>query len=167
MIILDIEIRDDVTAALDRAIAASIDLSPAMGDIAGHLADEARERFELEAGPDGVPWLRSQRARDEGGQTLTLSGDLRNSLAEDWGADFAAAGPERSGGAGVYAAIHQLGGTIRPKAKKALSFSGRIVASVVIPARPYLGFTDEDADYCLAALGRHLSAAFGGDGAAA
>lgn len=161
-IAVDITYRDDVSAALTRAIEAAIDLTPVMRDIAGHLADTTRERFETERGPGGVPWKPSRRAQDEGGQTLTDRGDLRGSIRENWGADFAEAGPERSGGAAIYAAIHQFGGTIRPKAKKALSFGGRVVAAVVIPARPYLGFDQVNADYTVDAIGRHLAHALGG-----
>ncbi|HEU4958967.1 MAG TPA: phage virion morphogenesis protein [Sphingomonas sp.] len=166
---IEIEIRDDVTAALDRAIAAAIDLTPAMKDIAGELADTTRERFETQESPAGVPWKPSRRAEEEGGRTLTLHGHLVDSIREDWGPDHAAAGPEASGPAAVYAAIHQFGGTIRPRprgfrpgarAKKALSFGGRVVAKVVIPARPYLGFNDENADYAVDTLTAHMAHAF-------
>ncbi len=159
-IAIDITIREDVTAAIARLVEAGGDLTPVMGDIAGHLADTTRERFETSTGPDGVPWIPSQRVKDHGGKTLVLTGDLMNSIVEHWGADFAEAGPERSGGAGVYARINQEGGTIRPKTAKALSFGGRIVASVTLPARPYLGFNDVNADYVVAAIGDHLLAAF-------
>lgn len=163
---ITIELREDVSAALDRAVAAAIDLTPAMRDIAGHLADETRERFETSRGPDGVPWRPSQRALRDEGKTLVDTGDLLASIREDWGADYAAAGPEASGGAAVYAAIHQFGGEIRPRTAKALSFGGRIVSRVVMPARPYLGFTDADGDYVVAAIGAHLDRAIGGEAAA-
>lgn len=158
---IEISIRDDVSAALARAIDAAIDLTPPMRDIAGHLADETRERFEAGRNPLGMPWKPSERAKAEGGKTLVDSGDLLSSIREDWGADYAAAGPEASGGAAVYARIHQLGGVIRAKTKKALSFSGRVVASVTIPKREYLGFTDADADYVVETIGAHLARAVG------
>lgn len=153
---LDIAIREDVTVALGRLAEMGEDMTPVMKDIAGHLADTTRERFETEADPTGRKWIPSRRVVEHGGKTLTLTGDLGNSITEDWGPDFAAAGPERSGGAGVYALIHQTGGEIRPREKKALSFGGRIVARVIIPARPYVGFTDVNADYAIGALARHL-----------
>ncbi|MGW8138976.1 phage virion morphogenesis protein [Sphingomonas zeae] len=156
MVDLAITIREDVTAAMNRLAADGADMTTAMKDIAGHLADTTRERFETETDPTGAKWLPSRRVVEHGGKTLTLSGDLGNSITEDWGKDYAAAGPERSGGAGVYALIHQMGGEIRPREKKALSFGGRIVSKVVIPARPYLGFTEVNADYALGALARHL-----------
>lgn len=183
---VSIEVREDVTLALKRLIAAGTDLTPAMGDIAGHLADQTRERFETGRAPDGVPWKPSRRVlgldgsktgygpHRPNGQTLVDTGDLLASIREDWGSDFAAAGPEKSGGAAVYAAIHQFGGKITPKAGRegkdghapALRFGGRMLASVTIPARPYLGFTDEDADYALEALAVYLGAAIYGGGEA-
>lgn len=164
---IEITVRDDVTAAFGRAIEAAVDLTPAMGDIAGHMADETRERFETQRSPLGVPWKPSRRVEEHGGETLTLHGHLRNSIEEDYGSDYAAAGVLAGGPASIYARIHQEGGEIRPKEKKALSFGGRLVGKVVIPARPFLGFTDADADYAIETLAIHLGDAFGGDGAAA
>lgn len=162
---ITLEISDTLSAGLDRAITAGTDLSPAMRDIAGHLSFAAQERFETSRNPLGVPWKPSQRVIDEGGKTLVKSGDLVGSIIEDWGADFAAAGPEASGGAAVYAAIHQLGGTILPRAAKALSFGGRIVSRVVIPAREYLGWNEESEAYAIDTLVAFLKGAFNGDAA--
>lgn len=163
---VEISLRDDVSAALDRLAKAGADMTPAMRAIAGHLAAETEERFETERAPSGLPWKKSQRALDEGGQTLTLHGDLRSSITFNYGRDFAEAGPERSGGAGVYAAIHQFGGTIKAKNGRALTFGGRLVASVSIPARPYLGFTDADADFVVDELAALVTASMTGAGPA-
>ena len=169
-----ITLRDDVSDALGRLATAGVDMTPVMKDIAGHLADTTRERFETSRDPDGVPWKPSRRvlgldgSRDghgphrPDGKTLVDSGDLLASIAEDWGSDYAAAGPEASGGAAIYAAIHQFGGTIRPKVKAALSFAGRLFASVLIPARPYLGFNSENADYAIGAIDDYLARAMAG-----
>lgn len=162
---IDITIREDVTAALRRLVEAGTDLTPAMKDIAGHLADETRERFETGRAPDGTPWTPSRRVQEDGGQTLVLSGDLLGSIREDWTADSAAAGPEASGGAAIYALIHQRGGTIVPRNGRALAFGGRLVARVVMPKREYLGFTDADADYSVAVLLDHLGGALAGGAA--
>lgn len=159
---ITIELGGDLKDGLARLRAAGTDLTPAMQDIAVYLAASTRRRFESETGPDGKRWSPSRRVREEGGQTLTLSGDLRGSIRPAWGPDFAAAGPERSGGAGVYAAIHQFGGAIRPKNKRALSFGGRVVAAVRMPARPYLGFSDADRTEIVARLRDHLAAAIVG-----
>lgn len=165
-IVIDVEISNTLSEALNRAIAGSSDLSVPMSDIAGHLASEAQLRFETGTDPAGVPWKQSERAREDGGLTLVLSGDLKSSIREDWGPDYAAAGPEASGGAAVYAAIHQFGGTIVPRIKQALAFGGRVVAQVVIPKREYLGWNQESEDYALDTLGAFISGLFG-DGATA
>lgn len=139
---IGIGVDDGLGFALQAAIAAGLDLTPAMRDIAGELEDSARASFENERSPIGIPWKKSARAAKDGGQTLTLSGDLRNSLASNWGKDFAEAGPEASGGAAVYAAIHQFGGTIPQRVVEAPKVGKRFFASVKIPARPYLGWND-------------------------
>ncbi len=101
MVDIAITIQEDVTAAMNRLAADGTDMTPAMKDIAGHLADTTRERFETETDPTGRKWIPSRRVVEHGGKTLTLTGNLGNSITEDWGPDFAAAGPERSGGAGI------------------------------------------------------------------
>lgn len=169
-----IELREDVTAALTRLVAAGTDMTPAMKDIAGHLADTTRERFETSRDPQGRPWKPSRRVlgldgskaghgpHQQDGKTLVLSGDLMSSIMEDWGSDHAAAGPEASGGAAIYAKIHQFGGKIEPVNRSQLSFGGKHFANVTIPARPYLGFNDENADYVVDVLIEHIERAVGG-----
>ncbi|MEA3018406.1 MAG: hypothetical protein QOI38_3128 [Sphingomonadales bacterium] len=162
-----LEFQEDVTAGLRRGIAAGLDMTPAMQEIARHLETATAMHFEQERGPGGVAWKPSERAIAEGGQTLTMSGDLRSSISSTFGPDFAAAGPERSFGAAVYAAIHQFGGTIRAKAGRALSFGGRLFAAVRIPARAYLGIDDQDraaiADILRGFFGRAFAGAGGGE----
>jgi phage virion morphogenesis protein len=162
-----IELDETLSAGLSRAIAAGNDLTPAMMAIANHLAATTRYRFETQSGPDGRPWKPSRRVIEEGGETLTLSGDLRGSIAPRWGKDFAEAGPERSGGAAVYAASHQFGGRITPKKGKALSFGGRLFAAVTMPARPYLGADERNRAAIVEILRDFLAGALGGSGAPA
>ncbi|MBX9881265.1 MAG: phage virion morphogenesis protein [Sphingomonas sp.] len=162
----DISVDDQLGPALARAVEAAIDLTPAMGDIAGELEKEAARSFEFERSPIGVPWKPSRRAIEEGGQTLSKSGDLLGSLEANWGKDFAEAGPETSGGAGRYAAIHQFGGTIRPRQAKALRVGKRFFASVKIPARPYLGWNDTLERYAIDTLIEHIARAFRAGGEA-
>lgn len=162
-----IGVDDGLGFALDRAIAAGLDLTPAMRDIAGALEKEAAKSFELERSPIGIPWKKSQRAIEEGGRTLQDSGDLLGSLASNWGKDFAEAGPEASGGAARYAAIHQFGGTIRPRRAKALRVGNRFFGAVKIPARPYLGWNDALERYTVDTLIAHIARAFRAGGEAA
>ena len=51
-----------------------------------------------------------------------------------------------------YAAIHQFGGLIKPKNKKALRFKGTFAKQVKIPKREFLGVTPHDANDVLQAL---------------
>ncbi|MCP1270908.1 phage virion morphogenesis protein [Acetobacter cerevisiae] len=66
----------------------------------------------------------------------------------------------------IYSRIHQLGGIIQPKNKRWLSFEmgGALwhVDSVEIPARPYLGFTDQDRTFLVEELEDYLSRAVRG-----
>lgn len=154
------EVDDGLSAAIGRAIAAGTDMTPAMMEIASHLESTHRLRFETSTGPDGRKWKPSQRALEEGGKTLVLTTDLQTSVKADYGPTFAAVGPERSFGAAVYAAIHQFGGVIRPKVKKALSFGGRVLAKVTIPPRPYVGFDQVNRDTIARILTDFLRGAF-------
>lgn len=160
MIAVDIDISENVTAALEASARFGEDQTPAMAEIARHLATATRFRFREQRGPDGLPWKQSQRAREQGGLTLVDSGDLFGSIKEDWGKDHAAAGPEASGGAAIYAAVHQFGARITPKSSKALKTPFGPKRAVNIPARPYLGFNAESEAAVLDILADHLNRAF-------
>lgn len=106
------------------------------------------ERFETETGPDGSAWSKSIRASEKGGLTLTVTGELKSSInarATEKGAEV--------GTNLVYAATHQFGDSgrvVRAKNKPYLAFEyhGRTIrkkqVTVNIPARPFLGISDED-----------------------
>ncbi len=108
------------------------------------LVSGVRQRFKDEEGPDGDPWPKSARARAEGGQTLTDKARLKNSIG------YEATDKDVAVGTNVeYAAIHQFGGEIKPKSKKALQFQvpgGDFVTvkKVDMPARPFIGISKED-----------------------
>lgn len=143
MITLKAESFDDLTSALKRLgdPARRKDLLEQIG-AAGVM--QTQQRFLDQAGPDGQPWVQSRRAKEQSGETLRDTNRLFTSLtyaADDksveWGTNV------------IYAGIHQFGGVIKPKSKKALSFKGAngktyTVKSVTIPARPYLGLTDQN-----------------------
>lgn len=103
-----------------------------------------QQRFMDERGPGGVAWKKSYRAKHQGGTTLRDQGYLYDSLTHDFNDSSVSWGTNMS-----YAAIHQTGGTIRPKSAKALAFrlsNGQFVLTkkVEIPARPFLGIDAED-----------------------
>jgi phage virion morphogenesis protein len=148
---------DTLTPRLEAAVAAHLDFTPAMAVIADYLRDTTVERFETETGPDGQRWQPSQRAREEGGLTLTKSGELRLSIDADSSATEALVGTNK-----IYAAIHQFGGTIRPQRARALSTPFGPRASVQMPARPFIGFTPADVARVEETLAAHITAAFEG-----
>lgn len=142
-----------------RDIAGLGDTSPLMRDIAAAMAAWTDRRFETETAPDGTPWKRSRRALEEGGQTLTDSARLRQSIAQR--ADRASA---EVGTNVIYAGVHQAGATIRPVSAGALVFKigDRFVSTqeVTVPARPYLGIGGDDEVEIGAIVGDYLAGGF-------
>ncbi|MCY4123519.1 MAG: phage virion morphogenesis protein, partial [Acidobacteria bacterium] len=101
----------------------------AMFDAVGQLLVASTiNRFARGVGPDGKAWKPSRRAVEEGGQTLVDKAFLRNSITH-----VASAGGVDVGTNVIYAAIHQFG-------------SGGLERPKNIPARPFLGLDDDDAD---------------------
>lgn len=119
--------------------------------LARNVAETALEQiatsFEQERDPYDKPWDKSLRANLEGGQTLSDTGRLRRSFTYQANARGFVVGTNVR-----YAAIHQYGGTIRPKRAKYLRFrlaggtgkrkGGRgqwaQAKQVTIPARPFV-----------------------------
>lgn len=165
-----IEIDDrDAKAGLRLVAEAGGDLAPALRSIGAAIVKNTQLRFEAETGPKGVPWKKSRRAASQGGKTLQDSRRLYASLTSR----VVGAGTLEVGTNVAYAAVHQFGATIRPKTSRGTRASGttkrlkfripgggfRTVASVTIPARPFLGFTQEDREDVSDILARHLRVA--------
>lgn len=112
---------------------------PLMKAIGEMSVSSTRERFRREEGPDGEKWKKSQRAQDQGGQTLTDTAKLKNSIQYEAGNDTVMVGTND-----IRAAIHQFGGDIKPKTKKALNTPFGPRGKVTMPARPFIGFSDDD-----------------------
>lgn len=95
----------------------------------------------------GDRWETSIRAATEGGKTLVQTAQLRNSIRSKSDASGFAVGTNVK-----HAATHQFGDerTIRARRAKALRFQvgGKWVSKkqvrVSIPARPFLGLSDDD-----------------------
>lgn len=85
-------------------------MRPAMEGMGRVLKTRSQLSFKTQTGPDGEKWKPSHRAKNEGGQTLSLSRRLRNSITYQADAAQVAVGTNV-----LYAAIHHLGGTIRAK----------------------------------------------------
>lgn len=110
-------------------------------DALGRLFQEStRERIDVtKTAPDGSKWQANRR----GTSILKESGNLSASIDYQVGSSQVAIGS-----ALVYSRIHQLGGEIKPKNGKHLVFpvgNQLIFATKVnIPARPYLGVSNDD-----------------------
>lgn len=121
------------------------DMEAMFADIGEYLLRVTKERFDAEAGPGGAEWQEvapRTRARKQHPKILTESGRLRGSFSYEASEDELVFGTNV-----IYAAIHQFGG----------DELGRN-----IPARPYLGFDDDDAREILAIVSEHIAGAAGG-----
>lgn len=120
-----------------------LDFTGTHKEIGEYLVSSTQERFRTETAPDGSQWPQSIRAREEGGQTLSDTRRLRNSITYVARPDKVMVGTNDQ-----RAATHQYGATIRPKRARALKFKiGNRWAQkqeVRIPARPFIGISDED-----------------------
>lgn len=96
------------------------------------LRTSTRDRFKTEESPEKKKWKKSIRASKEGGQTLTSSSRLKNSIRSKETEKGVAVGTNT-----IYASTHQLGAdrTIRRGKKR---------TRINIPERPYLGLSQED-----------------------
>jgi phage virion morphogenesis protein len=124
-------------AMFGRLIASGSNLRPLYSEIGFALEDSTRKRFDSETAPDGTAWApisdawqarKAERGFSEG--ILKMRGDMLNSVRAE---------PDSSGvsiiaGPTEYAAIHQFGGQ-----------AGRNHA-VTLPARPFLGVSDDDGE---------------------
>lgn len=129
---------------------------PLLEEIAAYGEASTRARFRSQTAPSGEPWTPSLRVRLFGGKTLTRDGHLGDSIthrADDQAAEW---GTNR-----IYAAVHQFGGEIKAVTGRHLRFAlpgigWRSVASVTLPARPFLGLSTEDRREILEMVGDHL-----------
>lgn len=161
-----IELDDhELESALERAVAAGQNMRQPMGEIATDWHDLVKERFAEQRDPLGVPWAKRRENVDPERPVLHLTGALERAVVPDFGADYAQVGVLPSGGPGVYARIHNDGGEIVPKHKKALSFGGRLVSKVVMPRRRFVGFGPKEQEAAEDILGDYFRRAFEGGGA--
>ena len=143
---VDVSSLDGAVAALARL--AAIDTGELMTSIAAIGESQTRRRIEEEkTGPDGTPWPANRAGTD---LLLDTGQHLLGSVASG------ASGDEATWGASwEYAWVHQFGAVIKPKNGKALRFttaSGAFVVArqVTVPARPFVGISEENAAEILA-----------------
>lgn len=133
------------------------DLTPLMREIGPILEDAAQKAFEDEASPDGVGWKKLSEVtialRTESGhwpgKKLQVSGELAESIT--WQATPSSV---TVGTNVIYAAVQQFGAEKR-------EFKG-VAPWGDIPARPFLGLSDDSRDDIRELVVRYVLAAFGG-----
>jgi phage virion morphogenesis protein len=137
---------EEVRRGFDQLGRAMTNTTPLMRAIGVGLVGSTHQRFIGQKSPEGQAWLavNSDYAETKrNSRILTESGRLRDSINARATSDEVRVGTNV-----VYGAIHQLGGTIKPKNGEALVFrmGDRVIfaKSVTLPARPYLGISSED-----------------------
>ena len=164
---ITIAVDDAATTAILGQLAALMDnMTPVMDEIGGQLVANTQLRFEDGKAPGGTAWKPSLRALQSKGLTLVDSGRLKASITHEAGPKSVTVGSNVA-----YAAIHQFGGTIRSKTAKGLRFKGadggfRRLKQVVMPARPFLGFDEDDRAAVTDIVAGHINRITGGGGAA-
>ena len=163
-----------------QALAAKVaNLYPVLDEIGADVQASIALRFSSGTDPDGVPWLKSLRAKREGGMTLVEQGSLRQQTRSVTG-DSVRIGPAGLGGSAAYAASHQFGGiTIRHAQSRPVFFhqardgtvGHRFVKksksnfsqwatvgthSVTMVRRAYLGLNERDRQTIGATIARYL-----------
>ena len=134
----------EAQALLSRLQSAGERLGPLMADISEALLHSTQDRFEAEEDPDGVPWpalAAATLAKKRSDHILVERGYLLGGLRSDYGDDWAAVETAPL----PYGPIHQFGGQ-----------AGR---GVTIPARPFLGISEEDSRTIIELSQAYLEAA--------
>ena len=128
------------------------DMTSFMDDLGELLVASTKARFPAGTAPDGTAWAPNSPAtlarKSDSRPLFGTSGSLNSQIFATTGPDFVRVGSDR-----VQAAMMQFGG------------SKSVFAHLWgdIPARPYLGLSDEDKENILAETRDWLSGAFSGD----
>lgn len=149
MALYSIRLEGDAKALLRKIRSFSeIDKKKINATLGQAMRESTLERFKTSKDPNGKKWTVSLRAQEEGGRTLVKTAQLRNSIKVKSDASGFAVGTNVK-----HAATHQFGEegrTIKAKNRKALRFQvgGQWISKkqvrITIPARPFLGLSDDD-----------------------
>ena len=151
--------------ALDKMVKGAITQMKRTQELAETIGEQmvsaTIERFENEEGPDGQPWEKSQRAEEEGGQTLTDDGILKGSVHYEASPALVAWGSND-----IRFAIHQFGGEIKPKkagGRLVFEAGGKTVFAkkVTMPARESIGINEEDIEEARETIALFMQKGFG------
>lgn len=160
----------EVMAALSRLAARAANMRPVMASIGQLVRSDIMERFDTSTAPTGAPWRpltlsavvsRARRHAPKGlkkrreatlarfasnAKPLLDTGTLRNSIRVASVSDSAVVVTAGGGKRDKIAAIHHFGGR---------AGRGR---KVTIPARPFMGVSEEGRREILSLISRHLEA---------
>jgi phage virion morphogenesis protein len=132
------------------------DLQPVMTSIGEYMVRATDDRFRNQQDPEGNPWAPLSAATlavKRNNKILTERGRLRGSITYKATSNSVEIGTNL-----IYAPTHQFGATIRAKNKKYLYWKGAShpVKEVVIPARPFLGVSEQDEQKILGIIENYL-----------
>ena len=138
----------EVDAFLREVAARLTDMTPVMDEIGETLVASTKQRFQDGVAPDGTPWAPNTPAtlaRKRG--TRPLIGDT-GALSQNI---FAETAPDRVswGSALIYAAVHQMGAG---QGVFGETSTGQPIPFGPIPARPFIGVSEEDTQAIVLAL---------------
>lgn len=143
-----VDLKDEaVTAALMRASAVFEDLTPLFKNIGEILVESTKARFPKGIAPDGSAWApKSATTLAKYGARKSNRVDIRPLFGPSgtlWSQIFHVAGPDgvEIGSARSYAAVMQFGAA---KGAFGTTRNGSPIPWGDIPARPYLGLSEED-----------------------
>ena len=158
----DLKEVDSVKKLLANAALDSADRGKLLQSIGVEMEAQTQERFDTQKSPDGDSWKalaqkttayyasKGWAARS----ILVGEGSLRDSIASEV---QGGAWSTLVGATMEYAAVHQFGAEIKPKSAKALFVPGYgLLQKATIPARPYLGVSQDDAKAIEAAAAKFL-----------
>lgn len=161
---ITIEINDaEIFAALDRVARAVTDMTPVMKDIGREMVDATKDRFPAGVGPDGNPWAPKSPATIENYERRREHLDLRplwgpsgtlnsafayypSETSVEWGTNV------------IQSAVMQFGAA---KGEFGNMANGSPIPWGPIPARPFLGMSDDDRNAILEVLDDWLTRAWG------
>jgi phage virion morphogenesis protein len=145
---------------LGQLIRALTDPRPALREIGEDLVRTTQERFQpgQKRAPDGTPWAPNSPvtiARKGRNNPLYQRGHLQGSIRYQlMDQDSLEVGTNR-----VYAAVQQFG---QPKGASGRTRRGAPIPWGDIPARPFIGLSDQDADDAVRVLRSYLARQAGG-----
>ena len=163
-IVIEMDGADAVREKLREISSRVSNLRPVMKAIGDRVVEQTKRRFEAGGpAPAGTPWKPPKTPNPKRIRTLTVSGQLRDSIRFQLiGDNEVAIGTNK-----VYAAIHQLGGrtaasVILPRRKRALKTPYGLFKKVnhpgsVIPARPFLGLSAANSNEIVGIINEHIT----------